>query len=205
VARDTSKQIPTYDDEHDIFLLSGAEQLVPVGSPSQGAVRYRPRTEGLFARITHFKAITDDYWEVRSRDGMTSLYGHVNEAGQDAATVCNPNDNRRVFAWHLTQTVDPYGNRIEYLYEREPGREEGPHHWDQTYLKSIRYGDYGPTGNPQFMATVDFFYEARPDPFSSYKAGFEIRTTRRCARIEISTHAEVARLSRADLSGPGRS
>jgi RHS repeat-associated protein len=196
VARDTSKQIPTYDDEHDIFLLSGAEQLVPVGSPSQGAVRYRPRTEGLFARITHFKAITDDYWEVRSRDGMTSLYGHVNEAGQDAATVCNPNDNRRVFAWHLTQTVDPYGNRIEYLYEREPGREEGPHHWDQTYLKSIRYGDYGPTGNPQFMATVDFFYEARPDPFSSYKAGFEIRTTRRCARIEISTHAEVARLSR---------
>jgi hypothetical protein len=44
--------------------------------------------------------------------------------------------------------------------------------------------------------TVDFVYESRPDPFSACKAGFEIRTTRRCTRIEISTHAEVARLTR---------
>src|SRR6266446_4450450 len=109
ISRDTAKQIPVYDDEQDVFLLSGAEQLVPVGSPSQGATRYRPRTEGLFARITHFKSSAHEYWEVRSRNGLTSLYGHAGQLGQDAAVVCNPDDSRRVFAWHLTQTVDPFG------------------------------------------------------------------------------------------------
>jgi Salmonella virulence plasmid 65kDa B protein len=56
VSRDTAKSVPVYDDEQDLFLLSGSEQLVPVSSPSPGATRYRPRTEGLFARITHFKS-----------------------------------------------------------------------------------------------------------------------------------------------------
>ena len=196
VARDTARQIPIYNDEEDVFLLSGAEQLVQVGSSSPDAARYRPRTEGLFARITHLKSNTDDYWEVRSRNGLINLYGHAGQRVQDSATLCDPANSRRVFAWHLTRTVDPFGNRIEYLYEREPNRQEGPHRWDQVYLKSIRYGDYGPADNPQFMVTVDFFYEARPDPFSTYKAGFEIRTTRRCTRIEISTHAETTRLAR---------
>ncbi len=61
VSRDTAKSIPVYDDEKDVFLLSGAEQLVPVASPTEGAIIYRPRTEGLFARITHFKSGESDY------------------------------------------------------------------------------------------------------------------------------------------------
>ena len=74
--------------------------------------------------------------------------------------------------------------------------ENGPHRWDQIYLKTIRYADYGPKDAPQFLITVDFVYDARPDPFSTYRAGFEIRTARRCAQIEIRTHAETARLAR---------
>src|ERR1700757_3365426 len=70
VSRDTAKRVPVYDDDADVFLLSGAEQLVPMFSPSPGAIRYRPRTEGLFARITHLKSSTIDYWEVRSRNGL---------------------------------------------------------------------------------------------------------------------------------------
>jgi RHS repeat-associated protein len=196
VSRDTSKSIPRYDDEHDAFLLSGAEQLEPVSSPSPGRTRYRPRTEGLFARVDHVR-VQDDYWEVRSRNGLTSLYGHPGQIGQDSAVVTNPDDRRQIFCWHLTQTVDPFGNRIDYEYEREPIQEEGPHRWDQIYLKTIRYGDYGSPSAPQFLVTVDFVYEPRPDPFSIYKAGFEIRTARRCVRIEISTHADVARLAKA--------
>jgi YD repeat-containing protein len=196
VSRDTAKSVPVYDDEQDSFLLSGAEQLVPVSSPSPGATRYRPRTEGLFARITHVQSGQDNYWEVHSRNGLTSLYGHPAQIGQDSAVVTDPDDHDRVFSWHLTQTIDPFGNRIEYLYEREPTQEEGPHRWDQIYLKTIRYGDYGPAGAPQFLVNIDFIYESRPDPFSTYKAGFEIRTTRRCIRIEVSTHADVSRLAR---------
>jgi RHS repeat-associated protein len=198
VSRDTSHRVPAYDDERDVFLLSGAEPLVPMSSPATGTTRYRPRTEAQFARITHVKSAAEDFWEVRSRSGLKSRYGHAGELGHDTAVVRNPDVAERVFAWHLTETVDPFGNRIEYLYEREPAQEDGPHRWDQIYLKTIRYGDYRPAGDPQFLVTVDFVYEPRPDPFSTYKAAFEIRTTQRCTRIEISTHADASRLTRVN-------
>src|SRR5215208_6325881 len=52
VSRKTSKGIPRYPNnpspqqEDDTFILSGAEDLVPV-SDTNGVRRYRPRTEGL--------------------------------------------------------------------------------------------------------------------------------------------------------------
>jgi Salmonella virulence plasmid 65kDa B protein len=155
-----------------------------------------PRTEGTFARIQHRLSEQDSYWEVRSRNGLTSLYGHRAARGTDSAVVRNPDDTLRGFSWSLTETTDPFGNRIEYLYEREPVAEDGPRRWDQIYLKTIRYADHGPKDAPQFLVTVDFVYDPRSDPFSSYRAGFEIRTTRRCARIEIRTHANTTQLTR---------
>jgi hypothetical protein len=58
VSRKTSKGMPRYRNdpssgqESDTFLLSGAEDLIPV-SETGGITHYRPRTEGLFARIEH--------------------------------------------------------------------------------------------------------------------------------------------------------
>lgn len=52
VSRKKSKGIPVYDDTKDVFVLSGAEDLVPLES-TEAEIRYRPRTEGLFARIIH--------------------------------------------------------------------------------------------------------------------------------------------------------
>lgn len=49
VSRKRSKGVPRYDDARDVFVLSGAEDLVPVET-SGAPTRYRPRTEGLFAR-----------------------------------------------------------------------------------------------------------------------------------------------------------
>lgn len=196
IARDTSKAVPVYIDEVDPFLLSGTEQLVPTKPSSDGAMLYRPRTEGLFARIKHYVSSADDYWEVRSRNGLRSLYGYPHLRGVNTAVVRDPDNALRVFSWSLTETTDPFGNRIEYIYEREPSPDDGPHHWDQIYLKTIQYADYGPKDAPQYLVTVDFVYDARPDAFSSYRAGFEIRTTRRCKKIEVRTHADTTQLAR---------
>lgn len=198
VARKTSEGVPIYDIKKDSFILSGAEDLVPLpGGPSK-ATRYRPRTEGLFARIDHFRDPTSghDFWEARSKDGLVSLYGTPGGAGKDPAALANPADRSRVFAWKLSRTTDTFGNRIDYAYERDAVQADGPHHWDQLYLSDIRYADYGVPTNPQFLVTVNFIYEQRPDPFSEYRAGFEIRTVKRCARIEIRTHAGQERLVR---------
>ena len=53
----------------------------------------------------------------------------------------DPDRTHHIFAWKLTRTEDPFGNRIEYEYERDRVQ-EGPHHWDQLYLRRIRYADY---------------------------------------------------------------
>src|SRR5215470_11150160 len=59
VSRKTSKGVPRYRDrapdptKRDTFLLSGAEDLVQITERAQDVARFRPRTEGLFARIEH--------------------------------------------------------------------------------------------------------------------------------------------------------
>ena len=196
VSRKTSKGIPRYDDARDTFLLSGTEDLVPVPGGPIGATRYRPRTEGLFARIVHHRDNQNNYWKVCSKDGLVSLYGTPESAGTDAAVVADPSNRHKVFTWNLTRTIDPYGNRIEYNYERDQIQTEDSHHWDQLYLSEIRYIDHGDTDNPQFLVTVRFIYEERPDRFSEYRPGFEIRTVRRCTRIDVFTHADIDRLTR---------
>src|SRR5215218_8254733 len=187
VGRQTSRGVPVYDDSVDTFVLSRAEDLVPV-ERLPGKTCYRPRTEGLFARIHHHRDPADDYWEVRSKDGLASLYGTPGTTGSDPATVADPENRTRVFAWKLSRTMDPFGNRIEYEYERDLGEDQF-HHWDQLYLKQIRYADYQDGSETKYLVSVTFEYENRPDPFSEYRAGFEIRTRRRCKQIEVRTHA----------------
>lgn len=186
VMRKTSEGIPQYDDAKDTFILSGAEDLVPV-EKNLGITRYQPRTEGLFARILHHRDANNDYWEVRSKDGLVSLYGTPKVAGNDPVAITNPTNRFQVFAWKLTRTTDPFGNRIDYLYERDAVQTDGPHQWDQLYLSEVRYMDYGDPTNPNFLVRVKFTYEDRPDPFSDYRAGFEIRTVKRCSQIEVFT------------------
>ncbi|WP_179959358.1 SpvB/TcaC N-terminal domain-containing protein [Marinobacter changyiensis] len=201
VSRETSKGIPRYQDgapelmDRDVFILSGAEGLVRVSEPAPGTTRYQPRTEGLFARIEHHQDVNNDYWRVRSKDGLISWYGTEAAREHDPATVADPDTPRHVFNWRLTRTEDAFGNRIVYDYERDRDT-AGPHHWDQLYLHTLRYADFGPNDAQQFLVSVTFIHEERPDPFSAYRAGFEIRTRRRCTRIEVRTHAHEDLLAR---------
>jgi RHS repeat-associated protein len=195
VSRQTNKGVPKYDDEKDIFVLSGTEDLVPVEKQAS-LIRYRPRTEGLFALIHHHHDALNDYWEVATKDGLVSWYGTPGKKGDDPGAIADPLNRNKVFAWKLTRTTDPFGNRIEYHYERDVQQTDGPHHWDQLYLSEIRYIDYGDQDNPDFLVAVRFNYEDRPDPFSAYKAGFEIRTVKRCKNIQVFTKPGIETLTR---------
>jgi RHS repeat-associated protein len=190
ISRKTRTGVPRYRSD-DPFVLAGLEDLVPMaGGPSE-VTQHRPRIEGFFARILHHQAGADDYWEVRTRDGFTSLYGTPGKSGSDPTTIADPQVPSRVFSWRLTQTTDPFGNRIVFRWVRDVEREDGPHRWDQLYLERVSYIDYGDPEQLRFLVTVAFEYEPRPDPFSDYRAGFEIRTVQRCVRIRIATHAEA--------------
>ena len=86
VSRKTSKGIPRYDEAKDVFILSGAEDLVPVKKVGN-TTHYRPRTEGLFAQILYHRDATNSYWEVQSKDGLVSFYGTPASLGTDPAAI----------------------------------------------------------------------------------------------------------------------
>ena len=188
-------------DASEVFLLSGLEDLVPIRETEPGVTRYRPRVEGGFARIERDQRGGCDYWRVTAPDGVASAYGSPRPIGapsewRDPAAIVDPAGNR-VCAWRLSRTTDTFGNVQEYGYERDPVQSDGPHRWDQLYLSRIAYCDHGAPDAPEFLVTVVFHYEPRPDPFSDFRAGFEVRTVRRCSRIEVFTHAGSEELVRS--------
>jgi len=190
VARKTSKGVPIFDEKKDIFILSGAEDLIPI-NVNGSRTQYRPRTEGLYAIIERVLDADNDYWEVKSKDGLISYYGTPNSKGLDPGVISDPEAPVNVSSWSLTETKDPFGNLIVYTYERDL-QQTNDRYWNQLYLSNIKYVDYQDSGgNERFLINVKFEYEDRPDPFSSFRNGFEIRTTRRCVRISVETKTET--------------
>ena len=226
VARKTDKGVPRYDagDEPDVFVLSGAEDLVPVrdgagdrgdGGATYRVQRYQPRSEGGFARIERWtdRVTGDVHWRATTRDDVTSVYGR-----SARARVADPERPRRVLAWLLEETRDGRGDLARYHYKAEdgagvdPGRTSEQHHFEvgadgtrsfrssaQRYLKRVEYGNVHAGDASAFCFEVVLDYgehddahptplETRPwpvrrDPFSSHRAGFEVRTYRLCRRV----------------------
>jgi virulence plasmid B protein len=96
ISRKTDKGLPLYADRTDTFLISGAEDLVPI-LDAKSAVedddtfaagyvirRYRPRIEGLFARIERWtRSDGDVHWRSISADNVLSTW------------LAGPSDQRR--------------------------------------------------------------------------------------------------------------
>ena len=201
IARKTSDGVPRYDAT-DTFVLAGGEDLVPIGSPAPGVTRFRPRTDTEFALIDRYRGAAGDQWVVREKNGRTYRYERV-------LTRPLPGLAESVYRWHLSTVEDPFGNRIAYDYRLDSG---GPpdQRWAQVYPRLIRYVDYSDEpGETKFLVSVELLYDdnddllgepgakRRPDAFSEFRSGFEIRTRRRCRWIVVRSHAERERLVRA--------
>lgn len=186
IRRKTTRGVPLHDDHKDVFLLAGQQDLVPVARVDGSVTHYRPRVEGLFALIAHVRTATEDYWRVQTRDGVVAIYGTPGASTADPAVVADPDERRRIAAWHLARTADPLGNVIEYSYDRDAGS-DGDKRWDQVYLSEVRYADHGDAADGAFLVRLRLAYAARPDPFRSHRNGFEVRTTRRCVRVDVVT------------------
>ena len=128
ITRKTDKGLPRYRDaeESDVFILSGAEDLVPVLT-ADGTIdetrrdryqirQYSPRIEGLFARIERWTEIEsgDVHWRSISRDNITTLYGKTAES-----RIADPSDPTHIFSWLICESYDDKGNAIRYEYKAE--------------------------------------------------------------------------------------
>jgi len=189
IIRKTAKGVPRYS-ETDVFTLGG-DELVRMPSAIAGEIEYRPRIERARSRITHVvDRARGDYWEVRERNGTTSVFGAASDPN---AVVHDPRDGSRRFSWLLSDVTDSSGNRIRYDYEKDAVRSDGLRQWDRSYMSSVRYADHGDPAAPGYVVQVRFVYEPRPHGVSVHTPGFELRTLRRCKRIEIWTETDARR------------
>jgi len=170
IARKTDKGLPRYVDsaESDVFVLSGAEDLMPTLLQAKGAWtrdvipqrtvygkqysihRYRPRIEGLFARIERWTNLADpqdSFWRSITKDNITTWYGKTSES-----RIADPADASRIFRWLICETYDDKGNVATYQYKPEDSAGVDLHQANernrsaatraaQRYIKSIFYGN----------------------------------------------------------------
>jgi len=111
ISRKTQKILPRYRDEEDIFLLSNAEDLVPAGdafsTQNYRVQRYRPRIEGLFARIERWtRADGDVHWRSTTGDNVTTLYG-FSPAARDGGALLKKAASANIQTWIADQTEIP--------------------------------------------------------------------------------------------------
>jgi len=166
IVRKTDRRLPRYIDEldEDIFMFSGAEDLVPlleeqpsgawhrVEIPGEYQVkRYRPRIEGGFARIERIQhPLKGTYWKVTTRENVTTIFG-----GSAASRIADPEDPIRISHWLPEFSYDDSGNWIWYEYKEENlenvpdelfevNRRRGIAPFTNKYLKRARYGNHRP-------------------------------------------------------------
>ncbi len=187
ITRKTAKGMPRYHDrsnddsryreagERDVFLLSGAEDLVPVLGEAHGErdgyriEGYRPRVESLFARIERWTRLEDGeaHWRTISAGNVLTIYGD-----SAASRIADPDDAQHVFCWMIAASYDDRGNAIVYEYcpENDSGvdlRAASERSRDRSanrYLKRILYGNRepirgrGPEVKANWMFEVVFDY-----------------------------------------------
>ncbi len=196
ISRKTNLGIPKYDDLLDVFVLSGAEDLIPVESNQvtdeltgviTTIISYRPRTEGLFAKIDHLKSTNgENYWRVKTKDGMVTYYGKSHGENTRTAVLTDPENNKRIACWKIATTIDPFGNSVEYYYEQD--LQTTPYFSNQLYLVKIEFNNYTYNNERRFLHSIEFLYEQRVDAFSNFRHAFNTRTSKRCNEIRTYSH-----------------
>lgn len=178
IQRMTDKGIPLYNYQ-DTFIYQG-EELVPLPDPVYGKT-YRLKNESGFMRIAQI----GDHWEVTDRSGVLYRFGMYPDGVTPARTSRIGKAGKsfsQTFRWCLDEIIDTNGNKIEYYYIGFP---DSP---GQIYISRICYNKHGSASHE-----VHFYYEQRPDPYTDYRSGFRICTSRRCTRICINSCGKLVR------------
>src|SRR5207247_1856208 len=136
-------------------------------SPRDGYTvrRYRPRIEGVFARIERWTKITTGEipWRAITRDNVTTLYGKDDDSRIFDPADPSPASPTRVFTWLICQSYDDKDNAIVYEYaaenddnvDRGQANERNRVRTANRYLKRIKYGNRTPSRDAATWEATD--------------------------------------------------
>lgn len=197
IKRKTDKGLPQYidDSDSDTFLFSGAEDLVPEfkkeadgsfskdpdgnylikeqdSSDGMFTIRfYKPRIEGVFARIEKWSCKTSQEikWRVITKENVTTLFGW-----SAASRISDPEATNKIFEWMPEFVFDDKGNCSQYVYKKEDNAgfddlllhhcnrfENGKITYTNLYLEKVLYGNKTPYTifNDPFPPVTDYFFQ----------------------------------------------
>jgi RHS repeat-associated protein len=201
VARKTERGLPRYTDD-DRFVLTGADDLVAVGPLSGPAPlggsgeqtwcqRYRPRTEGGFARIERHRSVATGatFWVTISPGNVATIFGR-----SEAARISDPEDPGRVFSWLVEESFDDRGNHVHYHWVPDDGRgvdagaaeEVHRSRYAQRYLREVAYLAASPVPDRWAYAPID---HSDPDWRRAFHA------------LAVFDYGDLTDLSTMDISG----
>jgi RHS repeat-associated protein len=218
--RKLDKGIPTYDDELDTFVLEGSEDLVSIGNGEYrprvetafARIRHmRSSTED------HWIVVRPDGLRLAyGRDSSARVYdestGRSRVASWHLSETQDACGNRVLYTYKADRT-GVLGAPINQTYlksvcyvEGDPGSfaSEGTK-WLYRILFDYGEGEgtgWDPDASPLDTAQPNEFLSfaetalpkstVRPDSFSSFETGFEVRTLRRCWRISVQVWPDGA-------------
>jgi RHS repeat-associated protein len=143
IKRKTDKKLPEYrdDEDSDIFVISGADDLVPAFAKTDSGsllrhdgnyvvdetdrnisgINYRirsyhPRIESSFTRIERWtNHLTGEmHWRTISKTNVTTLFGK-----NPVARIADPSDPKKIYQWLIEFSYDDKGRCYYYQYKKE--------------------------------------------------------------------------------------
>ena len=197
IKRKTDQGLPQYLDgnDSDTFLFSEAEDLVPefkkkpdgsflLGPDNEYVINerdsadalftirnYKPRIEGLFARIERWteKATGIIKWRVITKENITTLFGWSANS-----VISNPEDTTKIYEWLPEFVFDDKGNCSQTIYKKEDstGFDESSLHnrnrlkngsitYTNLYPDKVLYGNKTPYKQfgDAFPAEADYLFQ----------------------------------------------
>ena len=117
------------------------------------------------------ETLLDYWWEVTDRNGITSYYGKSKTMNAvDRGSVLQ---NGPIAHWALTETRDPYGNRVLYYYDVVSSNSG-----QQIYLSRINYTAHDSTGDGKYNIEFNLRNSTRNDINISGRYGFKEVTSK---------------------------
>ncbi|SFW15381.1 SpvB/TcaC N-terminal domain-containing protein [Chitinophaga sancti] len=173
---------------------------------------YLQQEEEAFTLIEQWQndATKNIFWKTISKDNQVTIYGKSADT-----SILNPAEPTQVCRWLIESVTDSKGNKIQFSYKRENEENipdniyKAGHHYDtQLYLHIVQYGNYFDVQQQEQWAFQLVFnygeydlprngqayfpaytpvrtWPARKDCFSTFRAGFEVRTCRLCSSIML--------------------
>ena len=152
------------------FSDTGAQVTTNPGAHVMAKTEYQESTPIAEYRSTNANnarvKFNGEYWELWEPSGTRYTFG-----SSSGSRMANADGT---FRWLLSRVTDTHGNYMTVSYTQDEG---------YAYPATIEYTGHEGTGQPPWVS-INFVYDTRPDPITSYRTGSAITMSKRLAKIE---------------------